>query len=512
MRIPQLLEFTEHHRYYCYRDFALSTVDYRMLSLIYKPLVGAFAISLFEQLVMSVPDGQTGYSKLEPHRKLLLSLGLALNEKNRSYLLDQLSKLEAMNLLQSSRFVPDEQGDFIYEYELQKPLAPDEFFQNIHFTMLLRDKLGKYAVIELRQQLHSEAPKEVVNVPYDKEQLTTPFYDIFQLNATIVDEELEQALNEIAPTRMNRQAAPTVSAGYTLAEILLRFPRNSANRYYVEQLRNYAEQLAQVNYIAYKYELTINQVCHLLDEDGVFDVAGEMNIDELQKLAIQFYKQDQKHELDKATVMAKQAQVYYDETAAAESAEVDVDEQYYLPVPKQIAQDCDIQQYNALMRNEPYTKFLKRIFPGEVPEMLFKQFTVIDLQYKLSQPVINVLIHYVIGANDSSRITRGYIESVAANMLMKGIDTYESAILYVREQDMLDKQKQQKQQAATSPRTAANGRNSNYRSTTSKTWGQTKSKPYIPTVSRDQTASSPAMSEEQLNEIRKIAMKLDQNN
>jgi len=509
VRIQHLFEFTEHHRYYCYRDFALSTVDYRMLSLIYKPLVGAFAISLFEQLVMAIPDGQTGYSRLEPHRKLLLSLGLALNEKNRSYLMEQLSKLEAMNLLQSSRFLIDEQGDYVYEYELQKPLSPDEFFQNIHFTMLLRDKLGKYAVIELRQQFHAEAPKEVVDVPYDKEQLTTPFYEIFQLNATIVDDELEQALNEIAPTRMNRQPAPTLSAGYTLAEILLRFPRNSANRYYVEQLKNYAEQLAQVNYIAYKYELSISQVCHLLDEDGVFDVAGELNIDELQKLAIQFYKQDQKHELDKATIIAKQAQVYYDETAADE-VEVDVDEQYYLPVPKQIVQNCDIQQYNALMRNEPYTKFLKRIFPGEVPEMLFKQFTVIDLQYKLSPPVINVLIHYVIGANDSSRITRGYIESVASNMLMKGIDTYEKAILYVREQDQLDKQKQQKQLASASIAKQANtGRQTQYRGSNTKSWNQQKSRPFIPTVSSEDTQAKP-VSQERLEELLKLADKLEQ--
>ena len=513
VRIQQLFEFTEHHRYYCYRDFALSTVDYRMLALIYKPLVGAFAISLYEQLCMSIPDGKTGYSSIEPHRKLLLSIGLALNEKNRSFLLEQLSKLEAVNLLQSSRFVTSEQSDFIYEYELQKPLSPDEFFKNIHFMMLLRDKLGKYAVIDIREQLHAAAPQEVVDIPYEKEQLSTPFYELFHLNATVIDDELEQALKEVAPARQTPTVPSQVSAGYTLAEILLRFPRNSHHRYYVEQLKNNAEQMAMINYIAYKYELSVPQICRLLDEDGVFDVGGALDVDHMQRLALQFFRQDQRHEQNRNAVFAKQVKLHeQDQQDIIDSPEVDVEEQYYMPVPKLLADYCDIQQYNALMRNEPHIQFLKRYFPGQVPDLIFNIFEKIDLQYKLSPAVINVLIHYTIGTNDASRITKAYVESVASNMLLKGIDTYEKAIMYVREQEQMDRMKHKKvnDSQGASGKGYINRANTSKGYNSGKGWNQGRQKPVIPTVSSKSLPAN-SITPEELEEIMKFAQELENN-
>src|SRR5690606_27959182 len=111
------------------------------------------------------------------------------------------SRLEAIGLLQSARFIQAEDDDYIYEYELASALPPNEFFQNIHFTMLLRDKLGKYAVIDIREQLHAPLPDELSELDQEKENLSVPYYEIFKLNASIVDAKLEQALKEVAPTR-----------------------------------------------------------------------------------------------------------------------------------------------------------------------------------------------------------------------------------------------------------------------------------------------------------------------
>ena len=74
-----------------------------------------------------------------------------MNEGSRKYLIHQASRLEAVGLLQTSRLGFPDNADVIYEYELVQPLSPAEFFRNIHFTMLLRDKVGKYAVISLRE-------------------------------------------------------------------------------------------------------------------------------------------------------------------------------------------------------------------------------------------------------------------------------------------------------------------------------------------------------------------------
>lgn len=521
MRIQHLFEYTEHHQYYCYRDFSLSAVDYRMLSLIYKPIVGAFAISVYEQLCMTVPEGKTGYSMIEPHRRLLLGLGLALNDKSRSYLLEQLSKLEAIGLLQSSRFMKEEQGDYIYEYELTCPLLPNEFFQNIHLTMLLRDKLGKYAVIDIREQLYAPEPVELADGQYSKENLTVPFYDIFKLNAHIVDDELDQALLEVAPARASTPIMPSASAGYTFAEISIRFPRNSSNRYYVEQLRNNLEQLAQINYVAYKYELSVAQVSRLLDEDGIFDISGELDFDQLQRLAVQFFRQDKKHEEDlqkklSHTAIFKEEQEQDNKSNMEhEEPEVDVEEQFFLPVPRLLADYCDISQYNALMRNEPHIQFLKRYFPGQVPDWILNVFERIDLHYKLAPPVINVLIHYGIGMNDSGRVTKAYLDSIASNMLMKGIDTYEKAVQYVRDQAQLEKDIERRKEDGyqssynSSGRTnqATATRTNNYSSNRGR--GTNRQKPVIPTINNEQVAQG-HISAEELAELRQLARKFDQ--
>ncbi|MNJ51106.1 hypothetical protein D3C77_464020 [compost metagenome] len=54
MRMNNMLHFTENHRYCVYRDFGLSAVDGRMLSLIYQPMVGAFAIGFYRLLAERV--------------------------------------------------------------------------------------------------------------------------------------------------------------------------------------------------------------------------------------------------------------------------------------------------------------------------------------------------------------------------------------------------------------------------------------------------------------------------
>ncbi|URN94777.1 MAG: DnaD domain protein [Candidatus Pristimantibacillus lignocellulolyticus] len=520
MRIQHLFEFTEHHQYYCYRDFSLSTVDYRMLSLIYKPLVGAFAISLYEQLCMIVPEGKTGYSPIEPHRRLLLGLGLALNDKSRTYLLEQLSKLEAIGLLQSSRFMKEEQDDYIYEYELACPLPPNEFFENIHLTMLLRDKLGKYAVIDIREQMYAPLPEEVSVGQETKVNISVPFYEIFKLNAHIVDDELDQALLEVAPARATGPVIQNASAGYSYSEISIRFPRNSNNRYFVEQLRTHPEQLAQINYVAYKYELAITQVSRLLDEDGVFDISGELDFDQLQRLAVQFFRQDKKHEEARDRKLA-QTTMYQDEQTQEHQSneqhdepEFDVDEQFFLPVPKLLANYCDINQYNALMRNEPHIQFLKRYFPGSVPDWILNVFERIDLHYKLAPPVINVLIHYGIGMNDSGRVTKAYLDSIASNMLMKGIDSYEKAVQYVRDQDQLEKdivrRKEDSYQSSSSigrSNQATANRPTSYGNNRGRSTN--RQKPVIPTISNEQVANG-QISAEELEELRQLARKFDQ--
>jgi len=507
MRIGNLHQFTEHHRYYIYRDFAMSAVDRKMIGLMYQPMIGAFAAGLYQFLYQQVADDRLGYSSLDSQRKLFLGLGLDMHERARQELIDHASRLEAVGLLQTSRLSVPDNDDYVYEYELAKPLSPDEFFRNPHLMLLLRDKVGKYAVISLREAFYAKEADELAGAELQRDNITVPFYELFRLNAHTVDTELEQALSEVAPIRPPEPKPQLETAGIQYGEMITRFPRNSLNRKYVERLRGDEEQMAQLNYVAYKYHLGVVDLCRLLDEDGIFGPRGELSIDELQLRANQMYRQDRKRSDERQRILAKTTSNVDQEASEVASDELPEEEvavaaEFYLDVPAQLSGRCDIPQYNMLMRNEPHTRFIARFFPGAVPEWIIRVFEVIDLNYRLSPSVINVLIHYVLGMNDAQRINKTYIDAVASNMLVKQIDSFEKAVRYVREQVQMEQVRELRQNGGNSP--AASGAAVRAAAGAGRTRGSRK-----PAMAVVQEAGEQAVSQEELEEMRRLARKLD---
>ncbi|WP_138495226.1 helicase DnaB [Paenibacillus pinistramenti] len=501
MRINNLHHYTENHRYCVYRDFDLGTVSHKMLSLIYQPMVGGFAISLYHFLFQQVPLDQVGYSKLEQQRHLFLSLGVEPGEKGRKLLIEQASRLEAVGLLQTSRIYVPEHEDYLYEYELQPPLSPAEFFKTQHLTLLLRDKLGKFAVLSLQEQMFSKEAYEY-GTAISKESLSVPFYDIFQLNAHTIDYELEQAISEVAISRHpeSRQEEPL----FNYADIIMRFPRGSANRKHVESLRFDHDQLGAVNYTARKYNLSIQDLCRLLDEDGIFAADGGLQLDVLQHKANLHFRQDKKRQEDRQAAMGKVVALRQEEPAGQElQEEYSVQMEFYLEVPPQLMGKCDVHQYNMMLRNEPHTRLLPKFFPGAVPDNLLDIFEKIDLNYKLPGEVINVLIHYLmmmLTSGDGQRINRKFVETIASNMLLKQVSTYEKAVSYIRDQEKVRKAAQQ----GGTTGSAAGGRGRSYSRSG-------KAKPEIPIV---QSAASPddkTLSEDEFAELLKMAEQMQNN-
>lgn len=497
MRMKNLLHYTENHRYCVYREFGLSALDELMLGSVYQPMVGAFAVSLYRLLFQHVPAGQIGYSPLEQQRRLFLTLGLEPSEKGRKYMIEQTSKLEAVGLLQTSRLYAPETDDYMYEYEMQPPLAPAEFFRTQHLTLLLRDKIGKFAVLSLRESLWSRESAEWSQSSYNKENISVPFYELFELNTHVIDYELEQALSEVSTGRQTGVLTSQSEEALNYADIILRFPRESANRKHVERLRFEHEQLGMVNYVVRKFGLSVQDISRLLDEDGVFTEGGDLLLDELQLRASQQSRQDRKRQEEQQVQAAKvialrQKEAFTPDEPPAEQA---VEMEFYVEVPPQFTAKCDIHQYNMMLRNEPYRRLLQTFFPGTVPGNLLDIFEKIDISYKLPGEVINVLIHYLMSllvSGSDQRINRNFVEAVASNMLLKQVDTYEKAVQYIRDQAKV----KGKQSAAS----FSGGRSRSY----GKNNGSAK--PPIPIV-QDQL-SEESVSEEELDELLRLAERM----
>lgn len=505
MRMSHILNFTENHRYVVYRDFGIGPLESRMLNMVYQPMLGAFAIALYRVLAEQVQLEQVGYSAVEQQRGLFLTLGIEPSEKGRKYLIEQASCLEAVGLLQTSRVYIPEQDDYMYEYELQPPLSPTEFFRTQHLTLLLRDKLGKFALLSLREKLFSSEP-EGWNSSYNKENISVPFYEIFELNTHVIDYELEQAIAETAISRMKDQPKQEENV-LNYADIILRFPRESINRSHVEGLRFNHEGMATVNYVAHKYELGAPDLCRLLDEDGVFDASGTLLLEVLQHKANEQFRQGKRRKEEREVAYSKVVSLRAEQQASQDGAEkveevqeeVAVQMEYYVEVPPQFRSKCDIHQYNMMLRNEPYTRLLKTFFPGAVPDNLMDIFEKIDLNYRLPGEVINVLIHYLMNLltqGGDQRINRNFVDAIASNMLLQQIDTYEKAVHYIREQS-----KPKNKQGNT-----ASGANKG-RSKKGYTGRQDKAKPYIPVVDHSEQADS--VSDEEFERLMKFAEQLE---
>jgi replication initiation and membrane attachment protein len=429
MRVNNLLHFTENHRFTVYRDFTLSALATKTLIRLYQPMIGALAVSFYLTLIYEVHADEAGYSPPEQQRKLFLTMGFEPGEKHRKLLVDQASLLEAVGLLQTSRLFVPQSDDYVYIYRMAEPLPPGEFFKNQHLLLLLRDKVGKQTVLQLGRELIATEPDELKGA--SEENLSVPFYELFRLNTKVIDHELEQAFYEMAPARAVPQEEQAKN-GFKYSEIIMRIPKTSRNRALVEELKYRSDELARINYIAQKYDLKLQELCRLLDEDDAFSTDGAVDLDALQNKASQSFRQEQKREETRTRYMAKVGAESNEPGDEAIPEEKPVEMAFYLEVPAMFQGQCDIHQYNMLMRNEPYTQVLKRFFPKQIPEGLRDIFEKVDLNYGLNEEVINVLIHFL--HTDKRSWAKSWIESIAADLLGKQVATYEQAVQYIRQQ------------------------------------------------------------------------------
>lgn len=433
MRITNPLLFTENHRFVVYRDFSFGPLEQKMMACVYQPLVGAMATGLYYQLCQQLPADRVGYSGLDQQRKLFLALGLEMNDKGRRRLAECSSLLEAVGLLGCGRIELAEREEQIYEYRLMAPLAPSEFFRTQHLVLLLRDKLGRFAVRALADELMAAAPEELSDPYAIREDLTVPFYEIFVLN-TKAEEPVP--LQPVAPPAYGSagEAGPASPYRFQYEDIIARFPRHSLNRPWVEQLREREDDLVVINYISDKYRLTLKEICLLLDEDGVFDLSGNLLRDQLEARANAVFMQTVKREEERNWALVGQAAEAQREMAAgAESPAADLAGPQF-EVPEWLAGQYGKSEYNRLLAGQPYTRVLRVLITDNVSQATLNLFSKLNLYYKLPDPVLNALIHYMRVMDKPWK--EKYIEKVAASLQGQGIDTYGKAVAYfLKEQE-----------------------------------------------------------------------------
>lgn len=512
MRLTNPLHFTEQHRFYVFRDFALSDFDWKVISQFYQPMVGAVAAALYMTLYHQLDADRIGYSPLEQQRKLFLSMEIDMGERGRRLLIEQTSKLEAVGLLRTVRKYLAAADEHVFGYELQRPLSPPEFFRNEHLTLLLRDKIGKFAVLALKDEYRLVPPEPLAAPGVSTEELSVPFYEQFRLNVCSADPDLstDDKSDDGQAGRISGESA----AMFRYEDILARTPQTSANRRFIEALKRRPDQLAVINMTARKYRLSLQETCRLLDEDGMFTEAGELDTERLTALASLCFHQARKRTQAVERALARgsssnrsgESGNVSDDAFIAGAGGGDVEAlrpavsavssepaEPLLEVPEPLRDEFDVVRYNRMLRYEPYTAVLERFFrKGSVPDYLLRLFEKIDVNYRLSGEVINVLLHYLYVRKESW--STNYIEMIVSNLLAKQIDTFERAVAYFREESARRAQAGigEKERKEPKTRKTSSGR-----------------KPKLAVVDPAQLGEQPDLSEEERERIRRLALKRD---
>lgn len=151
-------------------NYPLDSIHMRSILLLYQPLIGNVACSLYLSLYAELD--QLSLTKAPSlFNRLTKITGLTLNEINEASL-----KLEAIGLL--AKYKKDTENKRIYLYVLKTPLAPAKIFNHAILGPLLLQRLGKEELYRTKLCFKSAS----LNVDRDYENITAKFTDVFDIN------------------------------------------------------------------------------------------------------------------------------------------------------------------------------------------------------------------------------------------------------------------------------------------------------------------------------------------
>ena len=188
----------------------LTDNDRKILTMLYQPIIGAYACNLFFTLWMDL-DKNEFMSSEENHHHLMTSTSLSLNE-----IVSAREKLEAIGLLKT--FYKENVDSNNYIYELFSPVSPSEFFSHPVLNIVLYNSVGKKEYERIIN--YFKVPRINVN---DYEDITKSFSDVYESSPSTVFE------NNIQNIRMNNKLGIRIDDKVDFELLLSSLPKETIN-------------------------------------------------------------------------------------------------------------------------------------------------------------------------------------------------------------------------------------------------------------------------------------------
>ena len=353
--------------------------DRTILTMLYQPIIGAFACNLFFTLWMEL-DKNEFMSMEENHHHLISSTGLSLNE-----LVIAKEKLEAIGLLKSYNKETKEQNSYVYE--LFSPLSPGEFFTHPVLNIVLYNSVGKKEYERIVN--YFKIPK--VNLS-EYEDITKSFTEVYGSAPSTMFENNIQNLKNSTSLGIN------IEEKIDLDLLIAGMPKGSIN----EKTFN-KDNKKLINDLAFIYDLDVEEMKNIL----LSSLNERLLIDktEIRKNARNYYQYQNKGRLPSL--------VYQNQPEYLRS-----------PIGKDSKRAKAIYYFETL---SPYT-YLKNENHGKEPnERDLRLIENLRIDMGLQPAVINVLLDYVLRVNNH-KLTKNFVITIASQWQRLKIETAEDAM------------------------------------------------------------------------------------
>ena len=356
----------------------LSSEDRKKITMLYQPIIGHTAVSLYFTLIDDLEKREFMSGELT-HHHLVSTMKIKLPD-----IIIAREKLEAIGLLKTF-FKEDNVNNYVYA--LYSPLPVNEFFNHPILSVVLYNNLGKKEYDKLIN--YFKVPK--INLK-DYKDITARFSSIFSITSNNVSIDSDDVVEKnVGSIEMDEK----IDFDLLISSI----PKTLVNeKCFNEDTRNL------INSLAFTYNIDdLNMqglVRNSLNEKGLIDK------DELVKSARSFYQYDNAGKLP-TLVYSKQPEYLKNPTGDTSKR------------ARMIYTFENVTPYDYLKskykHGEPTMGELQII-----EELMTKQ--------KLKPGVVNVLISYVLKINNN-KFTKKYVESIASQWCRLNIETVEDAMM-----------------------------------------------------------------------------------
>lgn len=384
-------------RYIVRQNGLIQEYDRKILTLLYQPLIGATAYSLYMTL-WSILDQNAFWGKESTHHSLMTITGLPLQK-----IYQERKKLEGFGLLQT--YVKEGDEARTYLYEMQPPLSPEQFFKD-DLHIFLHSQLGKNRYVSLKRYFSYKTKDED-----DFRPVTASFNEVF---------------DSVRPSEM----AATLDDALELDDDHEWISRKQAST-------------ADFSTEDFDFELLMTHLSNLIvPKEAITDELKEViaklafiyNIEPLEmskRIENAYIKRDQ---LDQ-DLLSKEVQDWYlFEQDNQFPTLVFRNQPLHLQTMKgKKPSDKEEALIQALETRSP-VEMLEEFAEGSKPPIAdLKIIEAIMFEQKLTPAVVNALIYYIVIIKEKI-LNKNYVEKIANDWVRKKVKTVPEAIELCREE------------------------------------------------------------------------------